>query len=292
MLRIGAGERVDDVEIALAEVRGDLLAQTLEPVLGELRVDVAPPDPVLRARLADDELVLRRAAGVLAGVDRERAAFGQPPLVTLERMRVEHRRRSGSSAPDPVGSMPCSERSTPALLPRRDRHRAESYGNGRNPSRGSDVETIVKRLLPAPRRARCACRLRFSDDSDDSAAPAGGQREIESRDRVRARPGQRNRRRGRRDDDPRRQQRRGDPRARGRERRPNVEEETDEIAPGESADLTVDLADGEYEIYCPIDDHRSMGMEGTLVVGSGSAGGTETDTARRTPARTAVTGAS
>ena len=57
----------------------------------------------------------------------------------------------------------------------------------------------------------------------------------------------------------------------------NVEEETEEIAPGESADLTVDLADGEYEIYCPIDGHRSMGMEGTLVVGSGSAGGTETD---------------
>ena len=57
----------------------------------------------------------------------------------------------------------------------------------------------------------------------------------------------------------------------------DVEEETDEIAPGESADLTVDLADGEYEIYCPIDDHKSMGMEGALVVGSGSAGGTETD---------------
>jgi uncharacterized cupredoxin-like copper-binding protein len=62
----------------------------------------------------------------------------------------------------------------------------------------------------------------------------------------------------------------------------DVEEETDEIAPGESADLTVELADGEYEIYCPIDDHRSMGMETTLRVGSGGAGGGtdtgETDT--------------
>ena len=57
----------------------------------------------------------------------------------------------------------------------------------------------------------------------------------------------------------------------------DVEEETDEIAPGESADLTVDLAAGEYQIYCPIDGHKSMGMEGTLLVGSGSAGGTETD---------------
>jgi uncharacterized cupredoxin-like copper-binding protein len=57
----------------------------------------------------------------------------------------------------------------------------------------------------------------------------------------------------------------------------DLEEETDEIAPGESADLTVDLPDGEYEIYCPIDDHKSKGMETTLVVGSGGSGGTETD---------------
>jgi plastocyanin len=55
-----------------------------------------------------------------------------------------------------------------------------------------------------------------------------------------------------------------------------VEEETEEIAPGESAELTVDLGEGEYEIYCPIDDHKEKGMEGTLVVGSGGAGGTET----------------
>ena len=28
-----------------------------------------------------------------------------------------------------------------------------------------------------------------------------------------------------------------------------------------------------YEVYCPIDGHRDMGMEAKLVVGSGSAGG-------------------
>jgi plastocyanin len=57
----------------------------------------------------------------------------------------------------------------------------------------------------------------------------------------------------------------------------DVEQETDEIAPGESADLTVDLPDGEYEIYCPIDDHKSKGMETTLLVGSHSFGpGTDT----------------
>ena len=59
-----------------------------------------------------------------------------------------------------------------------------------------------------------------------------------------------------------------------------VEEETEEIAPGESATLTVDLDAGEYEFYCPIDGHRDKGMEGDFVVGGGSAGsgtGTSTD---------------
>jgi uncharacterized cupredoxin-like copper-binding protein len=52
-----------------------------------------------------------------------------------------------------------------------------------------------------------------------------------------------------------------------------VEEETEAIKPGESADLTVDLAaDGSYEIYCPLDGHRDLGMEGTLTVGAGGAG--------------------
>jgi uncharacterized cupredoxin-like copper-binding protein len=45
-----------------------------------------------------------------------------------------------------------------------------------------------------------------------------------------------------------------------------VEEETDDIAPGQSAQLTVDLQPGTYEIYCPIDSHKDMGMEGTLTV--------------------------
>lgn len=50
-----------------------------------------------------------------------------------------------------------------------------------------------------------------------------------------------------------------------------VEEETDPIGPGESAELTVQLRAGEYELYCPIGNHRQMGMEGTLVVGGGGA---------------------
>jgi plastocyanin len=51
-----------------------------------------------------------------------------------------------------------------------------------------------------------------------------------------------------------------------------VEEETDTLAPGESAELTVELAAGSYTIYCPIGNHREQGMEGTVVVAGGAGG--------------------
>jgi uncharacterized cupredoxin-like copper-binding protein len=53
-----------------------------------------------------------------------------------------------------------------------------------------------------------------------------------------------------------------------------VEEKTEAIKPGETAELTLDLSkEGSYEIYCPIDGHRGQGMEGTLTVGAASVGG-------------------
>jgi uncharacterized cupredoxin-like copper-binding protein len=58
-----------------------------------------------------------------------------------------------------------------------------------------------------------------------------------------------------------------------------VEEETETIAPGESAELTVDLSQaGSYEIYCPVDGHRKKGMEGTLTVGAAAGGGSTATT--------------
>lgn len=53
---------------------------------------------------------------------------------------------------------------------------------------------------------------------------------------------------------------------------------TDSIGPGETAEVTVELQEGEYEIYCPVDGHRDMGMEGTLVVGGAAGGGAGTST--------------
>ena len=56
-----------------------------------------------------------------------------------------------------------------------------------------------------------------------------------------------------------------------------LEEETEEIAPGETGEVTVDLQAGEYEFYCPVDGHKDKGMEGSLVVG-GAGAGTGADT--------------
>jgi plastocyanin len=61
-----------------------------------------------------------------------------------------------------------------------------------------------------------------------------------------------------------------------------IEEETDELAPGESGSLTVELEPGEYVIYCPVGDHRDQGMEGTLVVGGAAAAGPGTKTETET----------
>lgn len=63
---------------------------------------------------------------------------------------------------------------------------------------------------------------------------------------------------------------------------PGGEFETGELQPGDTAELAVDLSEpGEYELTCPVGDHRERGMEGTLTVGGGSGdgggGGTTTD---------------
>jgi plastocyanin len=56
-----------------------------------------------------------------------------------------------------------------------------------------------------------------------------------------------------------------------------VEEETDTIGPGESAEVTVELEKGTYEIYCPIGNHKDQGMEGSVSVAGGGGSGTGED---------------
>ena len=45
-----------------------------------------------------------------------------------------------------------------------------------------------------------------------------------------------------------------------------VKAATDNLAPGASTTLTVDLDAGEYVFYCSIGNHRAMGMELTVQV--------------------------
>ncbi len=62
-----------------------------------------------------------------------------------------------------------------------------------------------------------------------------------------------------------------------------VDESSDTVSPGDSTELTVDLTEGEYEIFCPVGNHKAMGMVGTLTVGAASAGGSGEDEADTSP---------
>jgi plastocyanin len=61
-----------------------------------------------------------------------------------------------------------------------------------------------------------------------------------------------------------------------------IEETSSTIGAGASTELTVELAEGEYEIYCPVDGHKAMGMVGTLTVGAGSGGASTNGTGEDT----------
>ena len=47
---------------------------------------------------------------------------------------------------------------------------------------------------------------------------------------------------------------------------PDGEVETEDLAPGDTAQLKVDFQDGDYELYCPIGDHRDRGMTTDVLV--------------------------
>ena len=58
-----------------------------------------------------------------------------------------------------------------------------------------------------------------------------------------------------------------------------IEEETEDIDPGNSATVKVTFKGaGSYEMYCPVDGHKDQGMEGKITIGSAGAGGGGTTT--------------
>ncbi|HWE88463.1 MAG TPA: sulfocyanin-like copper-binding protein [Pseudonocardiaceae bacterium] len=46
---------------------------------------------------------------------------------------------------------------------------------------------------------------------------------------------------------------------------------TGTVSPGQSANLTVTLRAGSYDVFCPIDGHKGLGMDLTLTVGGAAA---------------------
>ncbi len=54
---------------------------------------------------------------------------------------------------------------------------------------------------------------------------------------------------------------------------PDQEFVSDTIDPGQSTTLTADLPPGTHTWYCPVGNHRSLGMEGSITVGQGGGGG-------------------
>lgn len=57
-----------------------------------------------------------------------------------------------------------------------------------------------------------------------------------------------------------------------------VEAETETIDGGETAQIDVELDEGEYEIYCPVGNHADQGMVGRVVVGGAGATGEDSET--------------
>jgi uncharacterized cupredoxin-like copper-binding protein len=54
--------------------------------------------------------------------------------------------------------------------------------------------------------------------------------------------------------------------------------QTSPINPGSSANLTVTLKPGGYELWCPIDDHKALGMDTHIVVAAAAAPTASTST--------------
>ena len=91
VLRIGAGIDVLDEQLAVLQIGGHPLVGGIEMGFRDPVVDRPPPDIGRRGGLVDDELVLRRAPGVLPGLGDEAAAGRQHALAPSQPVLVERR---------------------------------------------------------------------------------------------------------------------------------------------------------------------------------------------------------
>ena len=92
--RIRADMAVLGVQRPVRDVLDEPGPEPVVVLLADRLVDLAPPDLAGGRGLADDELVLRRATGVLAGADDERSVRGDHALARAERVLVQLRGRA------------------------------------------------------------------------------------------------------------------------------------------------------------------------------------------------------
>ena len=96
VFRLRPTEQVGDVERVLFLQRGEEILLQRGEMLRLHRSVIVPPHRIFRLAIADDELVLGAATGVLAGFDHQRSVLGAAPFTVFER-------RSGQLARIEIG---------------------------------------------------------------------------------------------------------------------------------------------------------------------------------------------
>ncbi len=89
IFRVGAGEAIQDVEPLAGQRTEQIAVKGVEMRRLHRPVDRAPGDVGLARRLAHDELVVRRAAGVLARAASQRTVLGEDRLLPSKRLFVQ-----------------------------------------------------------------------------------------------------------------------------------------------------------------------------------------------------------
>ena len=87
---VGAGVTVLHEQLGAAQRRQQVLVQAVEVLDRHRPVRAAPGDVLLARRFPDDELVVRRAAGVVTGSADQRAFSGHEPFAAADGLLVQH----------------------------------------------------------------------------------------------------------------------------------------------------------------------------------------------------------